>query len=62
LAASDIGKFWVSLEEPPHGYRFRNDDAAANAAGDGANFAHLAFADPVRVLIRGTSLAPGGAP
>jgi hypothetical protein len=62
LPAGDIGKFWLSLEEPSHGYRFVNNNPAANAAADGAQFADLAFADPVRVLIRGTSLAPGGAP
>jgi hypothetical protein len=30
------------------------------ANADGATFADEAFADPVRILIRGDSLAPGG--
>jgi hypothetical protein len=48
------------LEEAPAGYRFRNDQAAANSAADGAAFADLAFDAPVRVLIRGDRLTPGG--
>ena len=62
VPATEIGKYWVSLEEPPHGYRFFNNVTAAATATDGAHFADLSFADPVRVLIRGDGLAPGGTP
>jgi hypothetical protein len=59
--ATEISRYWVSLEEPPHGYQFFNNNAAANSsATDGADFANKTFADPVRVLVRGDSLAPGG--
>ena len=57
-------KHWVVLEEPPHGVRFYNTgptpakSAAMAAASDGASFASAAFADPLRVLIRGDSLVP----
>lgn len=58
---------WVVLEEPPHGIRFFNTAptaaraAAMAAATDGGTFAAAAFADPIRVMIRGESLIPGGA-
>jgi hypothetical protein len=61
-------KHWVVLEEPPHGVRFYNTGptpaagAAMAAATDGASFASAAFADPLRVLIRGDALVPGSAP
>lgn len=57
-------RHWVVLEEPPHGYRFFNTGptptraAQMTAAGDGAAFAAAAFADPVRVMIRGEALIP----
>ena len=62
---------WVVLEEPPHGFQFfcRADSNWAparqnqfNHAADGAAFADAAFADPYRVLIRGSSLVPIGGP
>jgi hypothetical protein len=65
-------RHWVVLEEPPHGFQFYNAtvqpdgtpipgfDAARTAkfhgATDGANFADAAFADPYRVMIRGSAL------
>ncbi len=55
---------WVVLEEPPHGYRFFNTGptptraAQMASAGDGAAFASAAFADPVRVMLRGDGLIP----
>jgi hypothetical protein len=55
-----VDSVWVALDEPPSGFRFRNDVDAANDADDGALFADLAFDDPVRVLIRGNRLVPGG--
>jgi hypothetical protein len=61
-------KHWVVLEEPSHGVRFYNTgptptaSAAMAAATDGALFASAAFADPLRVLIRGDALVPGSAP
>jgi hypothetical protein len=57
----DIERHWVVLEEPPTGYRFYNTgEQPAPVGGDGAAFARGMFADPVRVLIRGDRLAPGG--
>ena len=61
-------KHWVVLEEPPHGVRFYNTgptpakSAGMAAAPDGASFASAAFADPLRVLIRGDALVPGSTP
>jgi hypothetical protein len=58
---------WVVLEEPPRGYQFFNAPAAGwdaarvakfTGATDGADFAHAAFADPYRIMIRGESLVP----
>ncbi|MEV8097956.1 hypothetical protein [Kitasatospora sp. NPDC085879] len=57
LPAGDIASHWVVLEEPPSGYRFFND-AVSPAGRDGARFADEAFADPVRVLVRGDGLTP----
>ncbi|AKF86651.1 hypothetical protein MFUL124B02_30905 [Myxococcus fulvus 124B02] len=53
-------KWWVVLEEPPSGYTFRND-VGLGGAQDGADFADHTFNDPLRVLIRGEALIPGGA-
>jgi hypothetical protein len=65
-------RHWVVLEEPPHGFQFfcnadtANWDAARiaafNNANNGAEFASAAFADPYRVMIRGSSLVPAGGP
>jgi hypothetical protein len=52
----------MALEEPAAGYRFYNNVPAATAAPDGAHFADLAFVNPVRVLIAGRALVPGGGP
>lgn len=60
-------KHWVVLEEPPHGLAFFNTapkperQTLMDAAADGANFANAAFADPIRVMLRGDALIPGGA-
>jgi len=65
-------RHWVVLEEPPHGFQFfcradtLNWDPARVStfvnANNGAEFASAAFADPYRVLIRGSSLVPVGGP
>jgi hypothetical protein len=59
---------WVVLEEPPHGLSFFNTAPpgsprvqAMAAATDGATFADAAFADPLRVMLRGDALIPAGA-
>ena len=49
---------WLVLEEPPAGYRFRND--VPTPAVTGHEWAVATLAQPVRVLIRGDSLSPGG--
>ena len=59
----DVERHWVVLEEPPTGYRFYNvGEQPAPVGGDGAAYARAMFADPVRVLIRGDRLVPGGTP
>jgi hypothetical protein len=61
--AEDVEHHWVAVEEPPSGYRFYNPNVVTPPAGaDGATFAQAAFADPVRVLIRGNVLVPGVGP
>jgi hypothetical protein len=59
--SSEITTMWVTLEEPPAGVRFRNDDEDVEAI-DGAAFAVEAFDDPVRVRIRGDHVVPGATP
>jgi hypothetical protein len=54
----DVKTHWLVFEEPPASYRFANDEVANPFSTDGATFADLAFADPVRVLIRGDELDP----
>lgn len=66
-------RHWVVLEEPPQGFQFFNsttgpdgtaipgvDPVTFNGALDGGTFAEAAFADPYRVLIRGSALIAGG--
>jgi hypothetical protein len=53
---------WVTLEEPPSGFRFRNDGPAPSPSEDGARFADRAFDDPTRVLIQGDLLVPAMPP
>ncbi len=66
LAASEVDRYWISFEEPPAGYHFRNLAASPpstiTATTDGAAFASEAFAAPLRVLVRGDALRPGGTP
>lgn len=63
VVPTDVARHFVVFEEPPAGYRFYNVAHATVPAGaDGAAFADAAFADPIRVLIRGDSLLPGGSP
>jgi hypothetical protein len=50
---------WLVFEEPPAGYRFRND--VQTTASTGHDWAVAALAQPVRVLIRGDTLQGGGA-
>jgi hypothetical protein len=57
---SEVTSLWAVLEEPPSGFSFRNDVTAVDTASDGAEFADQAFDDPVRVLIQGDTLIPGG--
>jgi hypothetical protein len=49
---------WLVFEEPPAGYRFRND--MQTGASTGHEWAAATLAQPVRVLIRGDSLHAGG--
>jgi hypothetical protein len=55
-----MGGQWLVFEEPPAGYRFRSD--AQTPATTGHDWAVATLAHPVRVLIRGDSLVPGGGP
>jgi hypothetical protein len=52
--------WWIVLEEPPPGYGFRNDVPVGAEVQNGADFADVTFNDPVRVLLRGDRLVPGG--
>ncbi|MFI9588156.1 hypothetical protein ACIHCQ_41695 [Streptomyces sp. NPDC052236] len=70
LDPGQASRYWVVLEEPPHGVQFFSGptpgmtpqqvavftDPAAHP--DGGSFADAAFADPYRVMIRGASLIP----
>ena len=49
---------WLVFEEPPAGYRFRND--MPTGASTGHEWAAATLAQPVRVLISGDSLHVGG--
>lgn len=63
-------RYWVVLEEPPHGFQFFSGPVEGMSAArrevftkpllhnDGAAFGDAAFADPFRVMIRGQSLIP----
>jgi hypothetical protein len=53
LPPTDLTRYWVVLEEPPAGYRFRHaaDLPGPEPDADAAKFAHRRFAVPVRVLI-----------
>jgi hypothetical protein len=63
VTPGDVVRHFVVFEEPPSCYRFYNTGHVTVPAGaDGAAFADAAFADPVRVLIRGDVLVPGDAP
>jgi hypothetical protein len=67
LPAAAAGS-WVVLEEPSHAVRFFNTGPTPPrviqmaGATDGAAFASAAFADPIRVMIRGDVLIPAGTP
>ena len=61
LPPEQVRSLWIALEEPPAGVTFRNDVPAASTTDDGAAFADVTLADPLRVLIRGDRLVPGGA-
>jgi hypothetical protein len=68
--AAQVASHWAVLEEPPFGYRFfakplvgepdggpvPGDGQPVPADADGALYADRAFADPLRVLIRGDSV------
>lgn len=68
LDPSQGRRFWAVLEEPPHGVQFRSGPEPGmsqhhqavllhpDTFPDGAAFADAAFADPYRVLIRGSAL------
>ena len=63
-------RHWVVLEEPPHGFQFFSKADTVNwpaarvtkftTANNGADFADASFADPYRVMIRGTALITSG--
>ena len=57
---SAVRTHWLVFEEPPAGYRFAND--SGTDATTGQDWAEKAFTQPVRVLIRGDTLVPGGPP
>ena len=61
MPPEQVKSLWIALEEPPAGVTFRNDVPAASTTGDGAAFADVTLADPLRVLVRGDRLVPGGA-
>jgi hypothetical protein len=61
LRPKDARAHWIVLEEPPSGFAFRNDVNVDANINNGADFAHVTFSNPIRVLIRGESLIPGGA-
>jgi len=54
---ASVGGYWLVFEEPPAGYRFANDASTASAP---EQWAAESLAHPVRVLIRGDRLVPGG--
>lgn len=58
LDEDDLTSRTLVLEEAPTGYRFRND--VGSLQDDGARYATATFAAPVRVLIDGAQLLPGG--
>ncbi|ONH60005.1 hypothetical protein CcI49_15000 [Frankia sp. CcI49] len=65
------GQHWVVFEEPPHGVQFFSGPHEGLSPArrhvytdpllhlDGAEFADAAYADPYRVMVRGSSLIPG---
>jgi hypothetical protein len=67
LDAASAAGYWIVLEQPPAGYRFRNvvndawppirKTAFANAT-NGGDYAAAAFDDPTRVVIQGDALVP----
>jgi hypothetical protein len=61
LKPEDAASYWIVLEEAPSGYSFRNDVVVGAGVNNGADFAAVTFSDPIRILIRGESLIPGGA-
>jgi hypothetical protein len=58
VASTDLAAQWLVFEEPPAGYRFANNMSTVASAGH--DWAAATLADPVRVLIRGDTLVPGG--
>ncbi|MGH2714813.1 MAG: hypothetical protein ACRDM7_13190 [Thermoleophilaceae bacterium] len=59
LPAASVGDHWVVFEEPPAGFRFYNvGEVTVPSTANAAEFADLAFADPIRVLISGQDLSP----
>lgn len=48
--------FWIVLDEPPTGYRFRNDQGPN--VNNGADFAAATLNIPTRVMISGAELIP----
>jgi hypothetical protein len=59
LPAASVGDHWVVFEEPPAGYRFYNlGEVTVPSTANAAEFADIAFADPIRVLISGQDLSP----
>jgi hypothetical protein len=58
VGAAALADHWLVLEEPPAGYKFAND--SQTDASTGHDWAVATLARPVRVLISGASLDPGG--
>jgi hypothetical protein len=62
LTPAEARNYWVVLEEPSSGYRFRNDGSngsnGSTTATNGAGFAAATLNVPTRVLISGAELIP----
>ena len=66
VTPADGRSHWLVLEQVPRGYEFwerdPDDDSRPRVPADvldGGEFAVKAFAQPIRVLIQGTSIIPG---
>lgn len=56
VGPSTLAEHWFVVEEAPPGFRFSAERLRTSTAANGAGAAAAAFADPVRVLLRGDQL------